>query len=74
MEEAEAGMQLTVNGVIVEKNIWFAEILELCILGLGMLEQFEATVDTVSKRLHVSMGSNTRHGRNSLATRLTQVM
>lgn len=36
--------QLTFFSVTVEQNVWLADIIELCILGLGALEQLGATV------------------------------
>lgn len=61
-------LNISVNWVTVEQNIWLKDIIEVCILGLGTLEQLRATMDTVSKWLLFSMEANTRHARESLET------
>lgn len=47
-------LTIIVIRVPVVQNVWFADILELCILGLDALGQLSATVDTVSRQLFQS--------------------
>lgn len=61
-------MPITINGVTVKQEVWLAAIKEPCTLGLDVLKQLCATVDTAVKRLLISHGANTVQVSNSLAT------
>lgn len=57
---------VTVTKVPVEQDVWLADIVEPCILGLDALGPFGATMDTVANQLHASTQAKTVHGSNSL--------
>lgn len=51
---AKEQLSISVNGIMVEQEVWLTDIVEPLILGLDILAQLEATVDTASKLQHVS--------------------